>query len=126
MLAWDWNKCRIQGRATTFFQSFEIFLNLFFFLYLNSQIDYNLPEMLEILEKMLKFDERVVKLKQLRTDHVIEFNELFNKKIKTRIEQFRYESMGQFLNSIDKLVYDIVGKLADRKFIKNIQKEKKI
>lgn len=93
-------------------------------MYLNSQFEYNLPEMLENLEKMMKFDERLNRLKQLRADHVIEFKKLFNERIKKRIEQFQYESMGQFLNSIDKLVYDIVGKLADRKSIKNIQKEK--
>lgn len=79
-------------------------------------MEYNLPEMLEIFEKMLKFDERVVKLNQLRTGRVVELKALFNEKIKKRIENFQYESLGQFFNSIDRLVYDIVTKLADSKF----------
>lgn len=67
--------------------------------------------MLEIIEKMLKFDDRVVKLRQLRANDVSELKEMFNENIKKRIEQFQYESMGHFLNRMDNLVYDIVTKL---------------
>lgn len=94
---------------------FDLFLNLLFCTQTISQIEYNLPEMLEIFEKMLKFDERVAELKQLRADHVAEMKEMFNEKIK----KFQFESMRQFNNSMDTLVYDIVKKLADSKFIIN-------
>lgn len=67
--------------------------------------------MLEIIEKMLKFDDRVVKLRQLRANDVSELKEMFNENIKKGIEQFQYESMGHFLNRMDNLVYDIVTKL---------------
>lgn len=72
--------------------------------------------MLRIYETMLKFDERIVNLNPLRMEDIGSLKKIFNDRIKNRIEQFRFESVDQFINIIDKLVFDVVTILADSKF----------
>lgn len=63
---------------------------------------------------MMNFDKRICE-KPFRAEDIVALKQIFIDRVKSRIEQSLFESTDQFINIIDKLVFDIVSVLADRK-----------
>lgn len=87
------------------------------FNHFNSQIGYDINEMLRIIiENWFKFEEKLDVLEGAPSDDIENWKNHFNDRIKKRAEQSQYLSTNQFVTDVEDLVLEIVTTLADSKF----------